>query len=301
MDGILLIDKPEGANSHHVVVRFRWAFGIDTIGHGGTLDPLATGVLVILFGRAVKLSEYITGHDKAYRVVGVLGEMRDTFDAQGRVTATDPRVVTPAEMERAVAEFPRAYDQMPPAYSAKKLHGVAAYRRVRSGQTPVLFARHVTISNLALTRFEFPRFELQAAVSAGTYIRSLVVDIAKTLHTVAYVGELRRLQSGPFTVENAYSMEEVLTWSKETLAQKILPMEAAVADLPDLDLSKDQAKRFACGQWMPIREIPGLDPQAVAEQSARKQLLKVRAEGVFMALGYFEEGYLKHEKVLLRW
>jgi tRNA pseudouridine55 synthase len=301
MDGILLIDKSENINSHHVVVRLRYAFDLPSIGHGGTLDPLATGVLVILIGRAVKLSEYVIGHDKTYRVVGVFGQMRDTFDAHGRVTQTHDRVVTRTEMEETLAAFPRAYDQMPPAYSAKKIRGVAAYKRARSGQKPVLFARGVRITELSLLNFTFPRFELHATVSAGTYIRSLVVDIAARLQTLAYVDQLNRLTSGPFRLENARPLDQVLTWSKETLAERILPMEAGVLDLPAVELPEDPAKRFVCGQWIPVREIPGGQSYLFEIPSEKRHLFRVRAAGHLIALGFFEEGYLKHERVLLRW
>jgi tRNA pseudouridine55 synthase len=290
MDGIILIDKPERMSSHHVVVRFRHAgFGIETVGHGGTLDPLATGLMVMLLGRGVKLSEYVIGHDKTYRVTGVFGKMRDTFDEEGTVVAEDHTIINRAQFESLLAEFPSEYEQMPPAYSAIKVRGIAAYKKAREGKDPGLAARTVRISNLQLMAFEFPRFDIQVMVSAGTYIRSLVVDLAAKLGTLAYVEKLRRLASGPYAIENAYPLQEVLSWPEEVFLTKIRPMEEAVLDYPVLELTGEEGRRFVCGQWL-----------AWEQKVEEKKISRIRSDGQFIAMGFVEGGMLKAEKVLLR-
>jgi tRNA pseudouridine55 synthase len=300
MDGILLIDKPERMTSHHVVVKFRHGgFGIEKIGHGGTLDPLATGLMVILVGRGAKMSEYVIGHDKTYQVTGVFGKMRDTFDAEGTVVAEDDTVVSREQLETLLAGFPREYEQMPPAYSAIKIRGVAAYKKAREGKDPGLVARTVTLSKIVLEDFQFPRFSLHVSVSAGTYIRSLVVDIAARLGTLAYVEKLRRLASGPFKIEDAYPLQEVLSWPEETLATKLRSMEEGVMQYPALELTGEEGKRFVDGQWLAVREIT--NSAGLPESDAgEKKLIRIRSAGMFTAMGYVENGMLKGEKTLLR-
>ncbi|MFA5865966.1 MAG: tRNA pseudouridine(55) synthase TruB [Phycisphaerae bacterium] len=299
MDGIILIDKPERMSSHHVLVRLRYGgFEIDKIGHGGTLDPLATGLLVVMVGRAVKLSEYVTGHDKTYTVTGILGKMRSTFDEEGPVIAEDNTPVTRGDIEKVLSEFPSEYEQMPPAFSAIKISGVAAYKHAREGKAPELTARTVKISPMELIDFHYPRFDLRVTVSAGTYIRSLIVDIAQSLGTLAYVGRLRRIASGRFLIAQSHPISEVLTWSKEQFQENLLPMEEAVMDFPAVDISPEQAKVLVCGQWLKEESLTlptGQNPRS------GKMLFRIRCNEKFIALGFFDAGHLKSEKVLLRW
>lgn len=299
MNGIVLIDKHERISSNRVTTRLKHAgFGIETIGHGGTLDPAATGLLVVLVGRGSKLSEFILGHEKSYRVTGCLGQMRDTFDAEGKVLAECGKVVSLQELEAVIAEFPRSYDQMPPAYSAIKTKGVSAYKQMRSGKTPKLTPRRVEILEMKLLNFAFPEFELEVHVSSGTYIRSLIVDIAQKLGTLGYVGKLRRLSSGRFSIDQAHTLDEVETWDRETFWSHALPMETAVLDLPRADMSKSDGERWVCGQWLPA------GCAHLAEGSAAKQkdqLYRVYVDGRFIALGVFERDIIRPERVLLRW
>ena len=283
-------------SSHHVIVRIRHGgFGVDRIGHGGTLDPLATGLLVVLVGRAVKLSEYITGHDKTYTVKGILGKMRDTFDEEGKIIGVDDTPVNRQQMEKAIAEFPKEYYQMPPDYSAIKINGIASYKRAREGKVTNLVSRRVLISRMELVDFNYPEFDLHVTVSAGTYIRSLIVDIAARLNTLAYVGRLRRNQSGSFSINQAFKLNDVLNFSAEKFHDTLLPMESAVMDFPAVNLSKEQAEHFACGKWLKVEDITD-----ALQNTKTNQLFRLRCEGNFFALGFFDEGYLKHEKVLLR-
>jgi tRNA pseudouridine55 synthase len=300
MDGIILIDKPERMSSHHVIVRLRYGgFGIGTIGHGGTLDPLATGLLVIMVGRAVKLSEYVTGHDKTYTVTGILGKMRSTFDEEGPVIAEDHTPVTREGLEKVLSEFPGEYEQMPPAYSAIKISGVAAYKHAREGKAPELTARRVKISPMELIDFQYPRFDLRVTVSAGTYVRSLIVDIAQRLGTLGYVGRLRRIASGRFSIAQSHPINGVLTWPPEKFQENLVPMEDAVMDFPALELSSEQAKVFVCGQWLKEESIR--TPPTNHNSQSGKMLFRIRCNDKLIALGFFEDGQLKSEKVLLRW
>jgi tRNA pseudouridine55 synthase len=303
MNGIVLIDKHEKISSNRVTTLLKHAgFGIETIGHGGTLDPLATGLLVVLVGRGSKLSEFIVGHDKTYRVTGSLGQMRDTFDACGKVTAECDKVISRQELEKVVAEFPRSYDQMPPAYSAIKTGGLTAYKQARSGKIPKLTPRPVEIYQMELLDFSFPEFELQVHVSSGTYIRSLIVDIAEKLGTLAYVSKLRRLTSGHFSIENAHTLEDIEKWDRETFWSHTLPMESAVMDYPIAELSKEDGQRWVCGQWL-SQESAHVEPTetSICKTSGEKRLYRIHMEGRFIAIGYFERGILKPERVLLRW
>jgi tRNA pseudouridine55 synthase len=303
MNGIVLIDKHNGISSNRVTTLLKHAgFGIETIGHGGTLDPLATGLLVVLVGRGAKLSEFVIGHDKTYRVTGCLGQMRDTFDATGKVTAQSDKVIGLDDLQKVIADFPKVYDQMPPAYSAIKTRGVTAYKQARSGKTPNLSPRHVEIYKMELLNFSFPEFELEVHVSSGTYIRSLIVDIAEKLGTLAYVSKLRRFTSGNFSIENAHTLEAIEKWDSETFWSHALPMETAVLHYPIAELSEEDGRRWVCGQWLSQKRAR-VEPleTTTCNSIGEKQLYRVHMEGRFIAMGYFERGILKPERVLLRW
>ena len=250
MNGLLLIDKPEGCSSHDIVFQLRKKFSLPKIGHGGTLDPLASGLLIILIGKATRLAEFVIGHDKTYIVTARLGEHRDTLDADGKIVETTEIKPTISEqrIKQVFDEFPREYMQIPPAYSAKKIKGTASYKLAREGKSPNLKPCPVKIHQLELLQFHPPDIKFIAKVSSGTYIRSLVVDIATHLDTLAYVKQLRRTQSGNFDVENAYSLDEILESSKQQLKEKLLPMSCAVTELHKLILSLLQAGQFRLGQ-----------------------------------------------------
>ncbi len=247
MNGILLIDKPEGCTSYDVVSHLKRTFSLRKVGHGGTLDPLASGLLVMLIGKATRLAEYIIGHNKTYRVVAHFGEHRDSFDADGGILKTSNKVISEEQIRNVFENFPDEYMQVPPVYSAKKIAGKASYKLARAGKQVNLAPVRVKIRQLELIDFQFPRVEFLAEVSSGTYIRSLVVDIAERLGTVAYVEKLRRIKSGNFDIKDAYSLDDVLSWPIERLEEKILPMSLAVAELEKLKLSLTQEKQFTCG------------------------------------------------------
>jgi len=252
MNGILLIDKPEGCSSHDIVSQLRKTFSLRKVGHGGTLDPLASGLLILLIGKATRLAEFVIGHDKIYQVVVHFGEHRDTLDADGQILKTSDNKISEEKIRQVFAEFPREYMQVPPVYSAKKIKGVASYKLARKGQAANLKPCPVTIHKLEIEEIQFPIVKFLAKVSAGTYIRSLVVDIAEKLGTVAYVEKLRRIRSGSFDIRDAYPLDEVLSWPKEQLEKNLLPMSLAVAEFSELKLSANQARQFTLGQSLVV-------------------------------------------------
>ena len=208
-DGILNINKPRGMASFAVVSLVKRLTGVRRVGHAGTLDPIADGVLPICLGRATRVVEYLVDAPKTYHAVVRLGETTDTFDSEGAVVATaDPSGVTQGDVERELSHFVGEIQQLPPMYSALKHEGQPLYRYARAGKTAPRELRTVTIYRLELRRFARPVVELELACGRGAYVRTLVHDLGEKLGCGAHVTELTRLQSGPFTLEEAVGLEE---------------------------------------------------------------------------------------------
>ena len=204
IDGFLVIDKPEGLTSHDVVQRVRRIANQRRVGHLGTLDPLATGVLPIALGEATKLSQLLTHGAKSYRGKVQLGVETTTYDREGEVVArTDGPWPTRAELEKALSAFAGEIEQVPPPYSAVKQGGQAAYRRARRGEEVKLEPRRVSISRVELTSYEPPLVSLEVDCSAGTYLRSMAHDLGAALGTGAHLHELCRTRSGPFQLSQS--------------------------------------------------------------------------------------------------
>lgn len=209
MHGILVVDKPAGVSSALAVDRVKHALGVRRVGHGGTLDPLATGVLPICLGAATKLAPYLLADDKAYEAEGVLGIETDTLDRTGRITAERPVAVTREAMLAAIAARLGEHDQVPPMYSAIKQGGVRLYHLARAGEEVERASRRVRIDHLELLSFDAPRFRISVACSKGTYIRSLVADLGTDVGAGAHLAELRRTRSGRFTLADAIPLDRV--------------------------------------------------------------------------------------------
>jgi len=286
VDGILLIDKPSGPTSHDVVVRLRNCFGQKRIGHAGTLDPIASGLLVCLFGRATRLTQFIVGHRKTYLVKTRLGQMRDTYDRTGEIIAESDRSVTREELASAIESFPNRYEQLPPKFSAKKVQGRPAYRLARQGRTPELKPQKVEIFRLSIVEFNFPDVELLAEVSAGTYIRSLAVDLAEAVNSYGYVDELRRTQSGPFTVEEAMALEELADLPRSKAESRILSPETALTEFDPVELTSGQKRSFVNGQFVDCRADEGL--------------VRVYCRQEFVGMGRIENNILRPVTVIRR-
>jgi tRNA pseudouridine55 synthase len=204
--GILIIDKPAGLTSHDVVARVRRATKIKQIGHTGTLDPMATGVLVICIGQATRISEYLAGHAKTYRATIRLGVETDTYDAEGEVTATHVVDIDRAAVEQAVARFVGEIQQVPPMYSALKRDGRKLYDLARRGIEIERAARSVVIHSIELLDYQAPEVTITVQCSAGTYIRSLAHDLGVSLGTGAHLTRLTRTASGPFSIRQAIGL-----------------------------------------------------------------------------------------------
>lgn len=219
MNGILLIDKPKGWTSFDVVNKVRRMVQqseLNTsnkkrfpVGHTGTLDPMATGLLVLLLGTYTKQAPGLTKLDKTYDVTMKLGQISTTGDTEGELTAVSDAQPSPEAVAAALQQFVGDHMQVPPAFSAIKINGQRAYKLARDGKTPELAARPVHIEQIALTSYEYPFVRFTAEVSSGTYIRSLVEDLGKTLATGAYMSDLRRTKVGKFDLKDALVMDDL--------------------------------------------------------------------------------------------
>ncbi|MGN6110674.1 MAG: tRNA pseudouridine(55) synthase TruB [Kofleriaceae bacterium] len=228
LHGVLVLDKPEGLSSATAVERVKRMVGADRAGHGGTLDPIATGVLPICLGVATKLAQYLLADDKAYEAEGLLGIETDTLDRTGQVIAEQPVEVTEAALRAAIARRIGEQDQIPPAFSAIKQGGVRNYHRARAGEQVERAARRIRIDQLELIAFEPPRFRVAVACSKGTYVRSLIADLGADVGCGAHLTALRRTRSGRFSIAQAVALDQI---PRLDLASHLVPLTEAT-DLP---------------------------------------------------------------------
>ncbi|HEX7842942.1 MAG TPA: tRNA pseudouridine(55) synthase TruB [Kofleriaceae bacterium] len=209
MHGVLVLDKPAGMTSATAVDQVRRALGVARAGHGGTLDPIATGVLPICIGAGTKLAQFLLADDKAYIAEGVLGVETDTLDRTGRIVAERTPAVSRDALLAVLAAHVGEQTQIPPMYSAIKQGGVRLYDRARAGEEVERAPRAIRIDRLELVAFEPPRFRLEIACSKGTYVRSLVADIGRAVSAGAHLAELRRTRSGRFTIDQAVPLDRL--------------------------------------------------------------------------------------------
>jgi tRNA pseudouridine55 synthase len=220
-DGLLVLDKPAGISSAGAVDRVKRVLGIKHVGHGGTLDPIATGVLAVCIGAATKLSSYLLADDKAYEAEGRFGIETDTLDRTGTVTAERPVEVTREALIAALAGRLGEQEQMPPMYSAIKQGGVRLYHRARAGEDVERAPRKIRLDQMELLSFEPPRFRIAIACSKGTYVRSILADLGTELGCGAHMTELRRTRSGTLTIEQAVTLDQLPTLD---LAAHLIPL-----------------------------------------------------------------------------
>jgi tRNA pseudouridine55 synthase len=287
LHGWIVLDKPVGLGSTQAVSTIKRLLREageprTKVGHGGTLDPLASGVLPIALGEATKLAGRMLDATKAYEFTIRFGEETDTLDAEGEVVATSDVRPSYAQVITELGKFIGKIEQVPPAYSALKVGGKAAYTRARAGEDVELTSRQVTIHQLQFTAEEdrppaLNEIALSATVSKGTYIRSLARDIARALGTVGHVSYLRRTRAGPFGLESAVSLDFLTEIAKaRQLTRAVLPLEAALDDIPALPVTPDQARLLRHGQRLvgfPAKPGLGLatlegTPVALVEASA---------------------------------
>jgi tRNA pseudouridine55 synthase len=278
MHGWLVIDKPVGLGSTDVVSKVKRAlreggYAKAKVGHGGTLDPLASGVLPVALGEATKLAGRMLDADKVYDFTIRFGEETDTLDAEGEVVESSGGRPTAGQVEAVLPRFTGEIEQVPPAYSALKVDGNRSYDLARAGEAVELKSRRVTVHSLSipgesrdpelgpgLGRGALNEIILTARVSKGTYIRSLARDIARALETVGHVTMLRRLKAGPFTLASAISLDKMGELAKaRQLEQALLPLTAGLDDIPALPVTPDQAGLLRQGRKLAgIAAKPGL-------------------------------------------
>lgn len=288
--GWLLIDKPEGMTSARVVACVkRWTK--QKVGHAGTLDPLATGVLPLAIGEATKTAGYVTCVDKGYQFSIRWGESRDTEDREGNVIATSNRIPTQAEIETVILDFIGCIEQVPPHFSAIKVDGKRAYDLARQGQEFTLKSRQVSVYSLSLIGYREDEVDLEVMCSKGTYVRSLSRDIACKLGVCGYVSNLRRIKLGAFGENDTISLdkcEELV--HNGALGTALLPMDKLLDDIPVISVNEEQAKQLRFGQVIPT---PADFPVLQQEQEVR-----VKLQGQLIAFGVCQGGMLKPKRII---
>lgn len=284
--GFLNIDKPTGMTSHDVVALLRRELRLRKLGHAGTLDPLANGVLVLCVGQATRLSEYVMHTGKRYRAQLLAGVSTDSYDAEGAIIAEqDASSLTREQVECALPQFRGDVEQLPPMYSAVKQGGRKLYELARAGQTVQRKPRSVCISELALVDWSPPHFTLELACSAGTYVRSLAHDLGATLGTGAHLTALTRTVSGVFLVEDAVSPDQVL--DTPDWQELLVPPATAMPHLPSLGV--DAAMRTHLLQGRPV-SCRATDPEVALAQAQGQ-------EGVLLAIVERDGGSWRPRKV----
>ena len=222
MDGVLVIDKPEGITSHGIVSRVKRTLGARKVGHLGTLDPIATGVLVLVIDGATKHAEALQGGPKGYKATARLGQATDSYDREGSITSeADTSGLSEDVVREALRGFLGVQMQIPPMFSAVKKNGVALYKLARKGKVVEREPKEIEVSSIEMTSFELPLVEFTVTASRGTYIRSICHDLGERLGVGAHLVELRRTLSGAFSIEQAVSSE----LSRSELMEAILPLD----------------------------------------------------------------------------
>ena len=248
VQGVLSIDKPGGMSSHDVVNRVRRAAGTRRVGHAGTLDPLATGVLLVCVGRATRLVEYLVGQPKWYEATVRLGQATNTYDADGEIVAKRPfSHLTSIQINEALAPFLGPIQQLPPMYSAIKKDGQPLYKLARKGIEVERKPRSVTIYGLELLDVALPDVRLRVHCSTGTYIRSLAHDLGEQLGCGGHITTLRRTAIGRFGIDTAVPLPDL---TPDTFTDYLMGMETAVSHFPRVEFTAEAAQKFFMGQFV---------------------------------------------------
>ena len=299
LDGVLVVDKPVGPTSHDVVAIVRRLSGVKRVGHGGTLDPFAAGVLPVFLGRATRMVEYHLRDDKAYRAVMVFGARSTTDDLDGELTPSDAPAPTRTTVEGALAAFLGAVEQRPPDYSAVRIAGRRAYELARHGTTPELRPRTVTFHEIEVVDWderdpERPAATVELRCSAGTYVRALARDCGEALGTGAYLGALTRTASGPFRREAATSLERVRELLGEgRIGELLLPVDVGLEAWPEVRVEPAELAALIRGQVVRARGV------TLPQPGPGDQVRVVSPDGRLAAMARVDGGRLHPEKVLL--
>jgi tRNA pseudouridine55 synthase len=298
LDGWLIIDKPQGLTSTDVVNKVRRAFDAQKAGHGGTLDPLATGLLPIAFGAATKTVPYVMDGTKLYRFTLRFGEARDTDDADGQVIATSDIRPTDEQIRAALPPFQGDIMQIPPIFSAIKVAGERAYDMAREGRAPVLEPRPARVDRFELIErpdADTAIFEVQSG--KGVYMRSLARDLAVACGTVGHIAALRRLRVGPFAESDAIPLDKVLRTDDTAPASPdlLLPVATALADIPALALTAAEVTALSHGQAISLVTLMGRIPGDADPDGGS---VRAMAGSRVIGLCRLEDGLLKPERLL---
>jgi tRNA pseudouridine55 synthase len=298
LDGWLIIDKPQGLTSTDVVNKVRRAFDAQKAGHGGTLDPLATGLLPIAFGAATKTVPYVMDGTKLYRFTLRFGEARDTDDADGQVIATSDARPTDEQIRAALPQFQGDIMQVPPIFSAIKVAGERAYDMAREGRAPVLEPRPARVDRFELIErpdADTAIFEVQSG--KGVYMRSLARDLAVACGTVGHIAALRRLRVGPFLEEQAIKLDKILRTDDTAPASPdlLLPVATALADIPALALTAAEVTALSHGQAISLITLMGRIPGDADPDGGS---VRAMAGSRVVGLCRLEDGLLKPERLL---
>lgn len=262
VDGILVVDKPEGITSHDVVDRVRRLTGIERVGHLGTLDPIATGVLPLALGRATRLAQFFLRRDKAYEAVLRFGFATDSYDRAGKPAGPEVSVTLDrAQLEEMIASFRGEFEQTPPPISAKKVRGVPAYKLARRHQPVVLKPVKVSVHEFELLEVDGPRARVRVRCSAGFYLRSLAHQMGQMLGVGAHVENLRRTAAGEFTLEMARTLEQIAElWEQKRIEEALAPAESLLPEAPAERVDAVTAAQILHGRDFrvsPFRVRPG--------------------------------------------
>ncbi|MDQ3493932.1 MAG: tRNA pseudouridine(55) synthase TruB [Chloroflexota bacterium] len=299
LDGVLILDKPTGPTSHDIVALVRRLSGVRRVGHGGTLDPFAAGVLPVFLGRATRMVEYHMADEKAYRALVVFGARSTTDDLDGELSPSEAPAPDRQAVESALEPLRGWIEQVPPDHSAVRIGGRRAYEMARHGEKPVLKPRRVEIRSLELLAWDDsepsrPTAILEVRCSAGTYIRAIARDLGESLGSGAHLAALTRTASGPFSIDEAHSLDrarDVLASGKA--AELLLPPDVGLEAYPRLELSVDELATLAKGQPVRHRGSSQLS-------SGPSGLLRVvDADGRLAAMARYDAGKLHPEKVFI--
>ncbi|HEX2979951.1 MAG TPA: tRNA pseudouridine(55) synthase TruB [Anaerolineaceae bacterium] len=279
ISGVLVVDKAVGLTSHDVVQIVRKGTGIRRAGHTGTLDPRASGVLVILIGPAVRLSEYVSASDKRYQAILRLGATTDTYDADGRVTSSAPVNITEEQFEAALEQFVGEIEQVPPPYSAVKVKGRKAYDMARQGEEVDLQPRKIKVYNLELLEWAPPEAVIDVYCSSGTYVRSLAHDLGNALGCGAHLVGLRRTKSGRFTLRDAVPLRKLReAFEAGNWYQYLIPAAEALSDWPAVELEVDAVDAIRHGHRIPAEDGSPDWARGISEQGELVALMEIDHE-----------------------
>jgi len=295
--GWIIIDKPGGLSSNAVVGRVRRLTGAAKVGHAGTLDPMATGVLPMALGEATKIVSYLMDGAKAYRFTVRWGEQRNTDDAEGEVVATSDARPAKEQILVVLGNFIGDIEQVPPVFSAIKIEGKRAYALARANQAPEMKPRTIHIEDLKLLSVvDADHAEFEAVSGKGAYMRSLARDLGTALGTVGHIVQLRRIAVGPFDEKQAISLDKLESLRHSApLSEHLLPVETVLDDIPALALTETEARKLNQGQAIPVLPVASRSP---LKNIGQGDVVRVMAEGRLVALAKINGGEIRPFRVM---